>query len=278
MHEPAGRRDFLKLSALALAGGLPATAQNFAVKPGRDPFRGLKFGLTTYSTRRLTLDQTLDALRSMGIGHLTLKDVHLSMTSTAGERAAVRKKVEAAGLKILSCGVITWTEEAQIRPTLEYVRDVGAGAVVAVPAALLPAVNKLVKELDVRVGIHNHGPEDKNFPSALAVFDAIQPLDTRIGCVVDIGHTFRKGLDPAAVIRKCAPRLYEVHLKDVPSPQSRAAVPLGSGVVDVVAVLRTLLDIKYGNQAALEYEGEPENPIPGMAASYGFLRGALAAV
>lgn len=281
MTENIGRRDALKLVALGAAAGMQAAGQKGPAKPAGPPFRGLKVGLTSYSTRMLMLDPTLKALQSVGVHYISLKDMHLPLSSTKEERAAVKKKVRAAGLEILGCGVISLkNDEAQIRHALQYAKDIDAPvATVAPDRQALPTLDKVVKDFDVLVAIHNHGPEDKKFPSPLDVLRAVDGLDKKIGCCVDVGHTFRAGVDPVEALHKCAPRLYGIHLKDLseggPKPRN---VPLGQGVLDIVGMLRFLVEVRFPHLVALEYEAEPENPIPGMAASFGFLRGALAAV
>ena len=281
MFDKMERREALKLAVLGAAGAMQAPGQKWPTKPVGPPFRGLKVGLTSYSTRMLMLEPTLKALQSMEIAYISLKDMHLPLSSTKEERAAAKKKVQDAGLEILGCGVISLKDdEAQIRRALEYTRDIGApiATVAPVPAAL-PILDKVIKEFDVLVAIHNHGPGDKNFPSPLGVFEAVQPLDKKMGCCVDVGHTFRLGLDPLEAIRKCVPRLYGVHIKDLNGGGLKPRnVPVGAGVLDIVGMLRLLVEIRFPHLVALEYEAEPENPIPGMAASFGFLRGALAAM
>jgi sugar phosphate isomerase/epimerase len=171
-------------------------------------------------------------------------------------------------------------DEAEIRRALEYVRDLGAStAVVAPDPTALPALDRAVKDFDIRVAIHNHGPEDKRFPSPLGVFDAVQGLDRKIGCCVDVGHTYRLGIDPAEALRRCASRLYDIHIKDLASAELKPRnVPVGTGALDIVAMLKVLVKMRYAHHVALEYEAEPENPVPGIAASFGYIRGALAAL
>jgi len=279
------RRDLLQAGPLAAAGALSAADSKWPAKADRHPYQGLKVGMTSYSTREWPLEASVKALKKMGIGYISIKDVHLPLGSTREERRAAKKKIEDNGLTILGCGVINLkNDEREIRRALEYVREMGAPiAVVAPDPPALPVLNQVVKDFDLRVAIHNHGPEDKKFPSPYDVFDAIQNLDPKIGCCVDVGHTFRMGIDPAAAIRKCAPRLYDVHLKDLTrdpgAPDLKPKnVAVGTGVVDVVSVLRALVEMRYAYHVALEYEIEPENPIAGIAASFGFIRGVLAAV
>jgi len=50
----------------------------------------------------------------------------------------------------------------------------------------LPMVERLVKEFDIRIALHNHGPEDKNFPTVESVLEAVRPLDRRCGLCMDV--------------------------------------------------------------------------------------------
>jgi len=276
------RRDALKMAMFASAA-LPAAETKWPVKPERHPFGPLKVGMTSYTTREHPLDASLKILKQLGVGYVSIKDVHLPLGSTKDERREAKRKIDRAGLTILGCGVIGLkSNEAEIRRALEYVTDLGAAtAVVSPEPAALPVLNKVLRDFDLRVAIHNHGPEDKKFPAPGDVWDAIQSLDPRIGLCIDVGHTIRTGVDPAAAIRKYASRLYDIHLKDIardpgaPDLKYRN-VPLGTGVIDVAGCLRALVEMRYAHHVALEYEAEPENPVPGMAASFGFVRGVLA--
>ena len=59
MTETIGRRDALKIAAVGMAAALQAADNKYAVKSSHPPFGGLKVGFTSYSTRKLTLPQTL---------------------------------------------------------------------------------------------------------------------------------------------------------------------------------------------------------------------------
>ena len=77
----------------------------------------------------------------------------------------------------------------------------------------MPILDKMVKEFDIKLAIHNHGPEDKRFPSPHDVWKAVEPYDKRIGLCIDVGHTARAKVDPAQAILKCRARLYDLHIK-----------------------------------------------------------------
>jgi sugar phosphate isomerase/epimerase len=135
----------------------------------------------------------------------------------------------------------------------------------------------MVKKYDIRLAIHNHGPEDKLFPSPYDVWKAIEKYDARIGLCIDVGHTARAKVDPAEAIRKCRTRLYDLHMKDLANTEPKAAnVEVGRGVLDIRGILRALIEIKYANQVAFEYEKDADDPIPGLAESVGYVRGLLA--
>lgn len=277
------RREALKLAAMGMAGAMcrRGSAAEWPVKPGGVPFGGLKAGITSYTTRKLSLDETIATLQRLGVRYISLKSFHLPMESSKEERIAVGRKIADAGLTLLGCGVISLpNDEKRIRAAFEYCRDVGSPtAVVGPERAALGAMDRVIKDFgDLRVAIHNHGPEDENFPSPTGAFKAIQGLDERIGCCVDVGHTLRLAEDPVAALKAVAPRLYDVHLKDLAGTGVKPHnVPLGRGVIDCAAILRTLVSLNYSGHAALEWEGEEEDPIPGMAESFGFIRGVFSA-
>jgi sugar phosphate isomerase/epimerase len=260
-------------SGLRLPHGLAAT-----ISDTPDPFRGLKVGITSYSVRKLGFDDAVKATRRIGVRYISLKDFHLPLKSTPEERREVARKLKEAGLILLGCGVVTMkNDEAEIRHAFEYAKDAGIATIVANPdPASLGILDRMVKEYNIRIAIHNHGPEDKRYPTPDVVATAIEGHDQRIGFCIDIGHTARAGVDPAAAIRKHARRLYEIHFKDVDRAVAEGkTVECGRGVIDLPAVLRALRDVKFQYHVALEYEKDADDPVPGMAESIGYIRGVL---
>jgi sugar phosphate isomerase/epimerase len=143
----------------------------------------------------------------------------------------------------------------------------------------LDTVEKMAKTYNIRIAIHNHGPGDKKYPSPLDVLKLVKDRDTRMGLCMDVGHTVRINQDPIPIIEECASRLYDFHIKDETEATSKGKpTEVGRGVIDIVAVLKALLKIKYAGHLALEYEAKPEAPFPGMCESFGYIRGVLATV
>jgi inosose dehydratase len=280
---PLSRRGFVGLaaSAAALAPIVGRTTPTYAQASGSvaDPWLGLKVGVASYSYSRLPLEAAIQGVRRVGVKYVSIKDSHLPLKSSAAERKAVVKQFRDAGIMPLSCGVVGMNDdESQLRNAFEYARDASIPTIVCKPThESLSVLDKLVKEFDIRLAIHNHGPEDKVWPSPLDVWEAIQKYDERIGVCVDVGHTSRCGVDPIRAIRTCSERLYDVHLKDLSSRDGKSRpVVVGRGVLDVRGMLRALLDIGYKYHVGLEYEEDMKDPIPGVAESIGYIRGTLA--
>ena len=279
------RRSFVGLAASTTAffpmAGHASQARGQSSGSGDQPWRGLKVGLASYSFSKLPLEAAIKGIRRVGVNYVSIKDSHLSLKSTALERKSVVQKFRDAGITPLSCGVITMTDdEVQIRNAFEYARDAGISTIVCKPTRQsIPVLDTLVKEFGLKLAIHNHGPEDKVWPSPLDVWAAIQKYDERIGVCVDVGHTARCGVDPVQALRTCAGRLYDVHFKDLTSNAGNARpVEVGRGVLDVRGMLKALLDIGYSHHVGLEYEKDLNDPIPGAAESFGYIRGTLASM
>jgi sugar phosphate isomerase/epimerase len=166
-----------------------------------------------------------------------------------------------------------------MRDKFEYCKRAGINVIVAGdPApATLPRLEKFVKEYDIRVAIHNHGPEDKIFPSPLDVLKAVKGMDPRIGCCIDVGHTVRAGTDVAQAIHEAGPRLFNVHMKDLTNFQSKESqVAVGDGQMPVRKIFEALIATKYQGFVDLEYEVHADDPMPGVISSFAYMRGVLA--
>jgi len=272
------RRAFMgSAAALAASGALvPSTAVS-APPDGRT----LRLGVASYSTRKFTLDQTLEMAKTLGVTSMTFKDVHIPRTESPDATRALRAKIAAAGITIMGGGTITLPNDpAEIRKNFEYARTAGFPLIFTSPdPAALDTIERLAKEYDIKVAIHNHGPEDKWWPRPQDAFAAVKSRDSRLGLCIDVGHTLRTGTDPVAACRECKDRLYDMHVKDLAVKTDRdSQVAVGRGLIDFPALFRTLLDIGYQGQVGLEYEIHEDDPLPGMIESLAYERGVLAAL
>lgn len=274
------RRELVKAGALA-AASLPLGRVRLAgaASASGDGWRGLKAGVASYTLRKLPLEAAIAAIQRVGLSYVSIKDFHLSLKSTAEERKAVAARFKAAGITPLSCGNISMQNDpASVRQAFEYARDIGLPTIVCSPdPASMPILDAMVKEFDIKLAIHNHGPEDKRFPSPYDVWKAVQPYDKRVGLCIDVGHTARATVDPAEAIRRCKDRLYDLHFKDINStaPDGKT-IEVGRGVLDLKSILQATLDIHYPHLFSFEYEKDENDPVPGLAESIGYTKGLLA--
>ncbi len=288
MSEKQSRRRFLQAASigagawLAKPSGCPGQTQPATEKKRgrRKPAgeRQFKLGLASYTTRKLSLEETLAITQRLGLKYICLKSFHLPLESTPAEIAAVAAKVKEAGLELYGGGVIRMKSEDEVNRAFEYARAAGMEVIVGVPEPeMLGLVNEKVQQYDIKVAIHNHGPSDKLYPTPVVTYEKIRNLDSRIGICHDIGHTQRTGMDPAKATAKCAERLLDVHMKDVDAARAEGkTVEIGRGVIDIPKFLRTLLNINYAGIVAFEYEKDAEDPLAGLAESVGYVRGVLA--
>ncbi len=203
----------------------------------------------------------------------------MARNTTAEQRKAIVQKFKDAGITPLSCGNITMdNSEESVRDAFQYAKDAGIPTIVCSPHPDSFAIlDKMVKEFDLMLAIHNHGPEDKRFPSPYDVYKAVLPYDKRIGLCIDLGHAARAGAEPAEAILKCRDRLHDVHLKDI-ADLGRVSHPVesGRGVLNLKAVMGALLEIKFPYMADFEYEKDADDPLPGLAESVGYTRALMA--
>src|SRR5688500_14218989 len=225
MNQLVSRRQIIKTGLLAavassVAANLPAmdlfnTALNATVD--KDPWKNLKIGVASYSFRKLSVEETINAMQRLSLHYISIKDFHLPLTSTVAERKALIQKFAEAGITPLSCGNITMqNDEKDIRRAFEYARDCNIPTIVCSPHPdSMPMLDKMVKEFNIKLAIHNHGPEDERFPSPYDAYKAVQGFDKRMGLCIDVGHTARAKVNPAEAIVKCKDRLYDLHIKDI---------------------------------------------------------------
>jgi sugar phosphate isomerase/epimerase len=220
-------------------------------------------------------------MKELNILALNAKDVkdHLPMDPT--EEAKAVADYTAAGIKLHAAGTIYFPkdEDDDIRSTFEYCKRAGIGVIVAgdPKPEILPRIEKFVKEYDIKFAIHNHGPEDKVWPSPLDVLKAVKNMDPRMGCCIDIGHTVRAGTDVVKAIHEVGPRLFDMHAKDLTNFTSKESqVAVGDGNLPIREIFKALIEIKYQGYVDLEYEVHGDNPMPGVIASFAYMRGVLA--
>ncbi|MEO8580303.1 MAG: sugar phosphate isomerase/epimerase [Gemmatimonadales bacterium] len=287
--ESLPRRTFLKLAALGAAGaglgdlgcatGIPAPAsRGNARDAGQDA--GIKLGVASYSLRNFPRAQAIQMTKALGIRYINLKSMHLPYELSPVEIAAARQEIEAAGLVIVGGGMITFDTDTDdgVHRYFDYAKAAGMPVIVCTcKPSTLPRIEKFVKQYDIKIAIHNHGPGDENFPSPYDALIAVKGMDPRMGLCIDVGHTVRTGTDVVRAIADAGPRLIDMHAKDLRDLKvAESQCIVGEGKMPIADIFRQLRAIRYPGYVNLEYEIDADDPMPGMKQSFAYMRGVLA--
>jgi len=241
--------------------------------------------VATYSFREFQRDLCIKYVKQLNVEYVDIKEFHLPQTDPPAALAAGRKAFDKAGLKVVGGGNVSLAEpdEGGLRPHFEYAKAAGFPMMICAPRhENLAIIEKLAKQYNIRIAIHNHGPEDKNFPTPQSVLEAVKGMDSRMGLCMDIGHTARTGKDLVESIVEAGPRLFEIHMKDLKDPKGPrdqpafSQVPVGDGALPIAAIFRQLKKQGYQGVCSLEYEIDADDPMPGMQKSFSYMRGVLA--
>jgi sugar phosphate isomerase/epimerase len=284
MNKNKSRRTFIKLTGLGLTAGYlniipqPFSKEIFA-RPA-DSKNQLTFGLASYSFRNFSLTETIKMAKRLELKKLSLKDMHLPLNSSKEEIKKAIAEVNNSGLEVYGAGVIYMKNEEEVNKAFEYAKAAGIKVIIGVPEhELLPLAEKKVKEYNIMLAIHNHGPNDEKYPSPKSIYDRIKNMDSRVGLCLDAGHTMRLGINPAEEVKKYSDRILDIHLKDVSAATAEGnTIEIGRGVIDIPELLSTLIKSNYRGIAALEFEKDKEDPLPGIAESLGFAKGVLSVI
>src|SRR3984893_7032802 len=201
MKRDLSRRNFLR--AGVMAGAAISTPVILSAAASRMPGTGkpspIKLGLASYTFRNFSRAQTIAYMKQLDVSGLNAKDVKDHLPTDPTQESQAIADYTAADIKLHAAGVISFLkdEDDDIRAKFEYCKRAGVTVIVAgdsTPASL-PRIEKFVKEYDIRIAIHNHGPEDKLWKSPLDILKVVKNMDPRIGCCIDVGHNMRAGTD-----------------------------------------------------------------------------------
>jgi sugar phosphate isomerase/epimerase len=277
MPTPALSRRRLLAAAAASAASSPlaAIAREAAAAD-------LNLGIQLYSLRGYKAEEAMKHARDIGFRFVEFYGDMFPVNSDAAAIAAMKKKVADLGLTISAHGVNGFGGDAAAnRKVFEFAKAAGIPTISADPAPeAFASLDELVKEFDIRIAIHNHGPKHR-YNKVVDVLRAIEGHDPRIGACADLGHYIRSAEKPVEVIRLLKGRLYGIHLKDFQDMQDvTKGVILGKGHLDVPAVIAALVQTGFPKDGALslEYEENPQNPLDDIRQCYAVAKDAMAKV
>lgn len=282
------RRSFLKASLLtaatvavcdmpveaAAAGASPKKGKNITIKGPAKKEDTFHLGMAGFTFVKFNLQKTLETMKTLDVHYLCIKDFHLPLNSTDEQIQAFHSKLAEYGVKGYAVGPIYMKSEAEVDRAFDYAERVGVKTLVGVPNyELLDYVEEKVKQYDIRLAIHLHGPDMPMYPNAEDIWNNVKDRDIRMGMCLDIGHNLRYGSDSFSDYKKYHTRVYDMHLKDVTGDtKAGKRAELGRGIIDFPLFVRLLRKYKYDGCVSLEHEKDMDNPFMGIAESVGYFR------
>ncbi|MGB7161490.1 MAG: sugar phosphate isomerase/epimerase, partial [Tepidisphaeraceae bacterium] len=227
---------------------------------------GWRLGAQAYTFRALPLLDTIDVVKSLNLRYLEAypgqklskeDPTRFDHNSTPEQRAIVKQKLKDAGVVLMNYGVVDLPkDEAGSRKVFDFAKDMGVQTIVTEPKLdAWDTIEKLVKEYDIKVAIHNH-PKDHYYWDPDQVLQAIKDRDPRIGACADTGHWQRSGIKPIDALKKLEGRIICWHFKDLDAFGKREAKDIvwGTGVGDAKGMLAEAKRQGFKGVIAIEYE------------------------
>jgi sugar phosphate isomerase/epimerase len=268
---------------VALAVGTRAAEQPAAEK------LGWTMAVHSYTFHKFSIFDAIDKTAEVGLKDMSISgNVNLlengkvkpTKTPTISDKdyAAIQEHMKAKGLhtKFLNMGVVRPTaDEAETRKLFEAAKKLGIDILVSEPEThgkleelpkVMDVVEKLAKEFNIKVAIHNH-PGPKNFYwDPKVVLAAVKGRSPLLGACADVGHYIRSGLDPIECLKLLEGRIIALHFKDLneKSPKGHD-VPWGSGISNARGMMEELKRQGYKGAFCVEHEKDSDQLVPEIA-------------
>lgn len=282
------KKHLPQLLALACGFCLAGFSSQATPIPENCQTGGLALGCQAWTFKEFTVLEAIDMTAAAGGKVIEffpgqkfsaeLPDVKFDHNATDQMIALVKARLDKDGIRAVNYGVVGIKNEADARKIFEFAKKLDLYAITTESVDQLDALEKLVKEYDIRVGFHNH-PRRPNDPSYQMwdpnyILSVLKNRDARIGSTSDIGHWVRSGLNPLDCLKILKGHVISVHLKDLNEKSAQAHdVPFGEGVSNIPAILAELKRQNFVGNASIEYEFNWKNSVTDVAQCIGFVRG-----
>jgi sugar phosphate isomerase/epimerase len=220
----------------------------------------LKIGIGTYTYHSLSIDEMIVQLQALGVKEIEMSrgEFMLMKPPTDAMCKDARSKFDLAGIRCVSYYSATIKNDVDLDHAVRFARLLGSSNVSG------DATGDMLRKIDERFtregltfGIHNHYFKERfAYESAEDVLKALAGRSKTMGSTLDVGHIASCGHDTVDAVRKLAPYLKMVHLKDVAASGGEVNVLLGRGIAKIPEVMSELHKISYGGLVAIEYEKE----------------------
>ncbi len=227
-----------------------------------------------------TLYEAMDKTAALGLKYFSLsasvkldgKTAVATANLTDEQIAAIKKHLDATGLKLVNAYVPLPGNEASCRKEFEFARKMGIDVLVGEPTEdALDTVEKLCKEYNIKVAIHDHPKGHSLYWNPEAVLAAIKGRGPLMGACADTGHWMRSGLDPVQCLKTLQGHVICLHFKDLSEKKPKGYdVPWGTGAGNCKGMMEELQRQGFHGAFCAEYEHFTGHLTPELAESVKF--------
>ncbi len=219
---------------------------------------GLDIGVGTFSYHNLSIDTMIVQLNRLGIHQIEMSrgEFMLMNHPTVAICESARRKFDHASIHCVSYYSATITNAQDLDDAVRFAKILGATNVSGdATGPILHSIDERFSREGLTFGIHNHWfPEKFPYESVDDVLRGLSGLSNTVGSTLDVGQMAACGHDPVDAVRRLAPHLKLVHLKDVQGAGAEHNVLLGQGIANIPGVVAELKSIGFKGLVAIEYE------------------------
>jgi sugar phosphate isomerase/epimerase len=236
---------------------------------------GWQLAIHERTFEKFTLDEAMDKTAALGLKYMSLsasvklddKTTVATANLTDEQIAAIKTHLAAAGLKLVNAYVPLPANEAKCRKEFEFARKMGIDVLVGEPAqGALDTVEKLCKEYNIKVAIHDHPKGHSLYWNPEGVLAAIKNRSPLMGACADTGHWMRSGLDPVECLKKLQGHVICLHFKDLTEKSPKGYdVPWGTGAGNCKGMMAELQRQGFRGAFYAEYEHYTDHLMPELA-------------
>jgi len=244
---------------------------------------GEELGIQSFSFRHFEKnEEVIECLKRCGASTVELCGRHADFTDPEGF-GSVAELYAKHDIRIVSIGVQRFDDDREAERQFFECAKVGGFQTISAdfrigsfPANVATA-ESLAEEYDMRLAIHNHGGRHW-LGSAVALQHVFSISGPRVGLCLDTAWAMDSGLDPLKTIEDFGERLHGIHIKDFTFNADRSVNEhvVGSGNLDLTAMVSALKSVDFNGFAVIEYEEDEENPVPAIAKCVAAVREAAA--
>jgi len=231
------------------------------------------FGVQSYCFRHFKDNaEVASKVKQIGVDSIEVCQVHCDFGDASAHQPVIDTYAD-AGVRIASIGVQTFRgDEAKETNFFEFAKAAGLDAMsISFPIEdyrqRIEWLDAAAEKYGLKLAIHNHGGKHwlGNSEVLRHIFKWSSP---RIGLCLDTAWCIDSGENPVKWVEEFGGggRLHGIHYKDftyAPDRQHQDVI-VGSGILDLPALIAALDAVSFDGYAVIEYEAEPERPVPAL--------------